>query len=84
MEETTKKQILQAMEKLIQSPEWKIVRKQLEEERKQLNHKMMVSSFSWQEAQIKATIESIKVYDNIIDTPENIFTSFGGQLQVEE
>ena len=44
----------------------------------------MVNAFTWNESQIKATIESIKVYDNIIDCPERIFTGFGGQLQVED
>lgn len=44
----------------------------------------MTNSINWSESQIKATIESIKVYDNIIDCPERIFSSFGGQLQVEE
>jgi hypothetical protein len=60
------------------------VKSQLEEERKSLNNKLMINAFSWNESQVKATIESIKVYDNIIDCPERIFTSFGGQLQVEE
>lgn len=79
-----KKIVLKAMEQLINSPEWSIVKSQLEDERKSLNNKMMVNAFSWNESQIKATIESIKVYDNIIDCPERIFTGFGGQLHVEE
>lgn len=65
-------------------PEWKIVKNQLEEERNQLQAKLFVHAINWNESQIKATIESIKVYDNIIDSPENIFTNYGGQLQVEE
>lgn len=79
-----KKIVLQALEKLIQSPEWSLVKKQLEEERQSLNNKLMVNAFAWDESQIKATIESIKVYDNIITCPERIFTGFGGSLQVEE
>lgn len=43
----------------------------------------MVSSINWNESQIKATIESIKVYDNIIDCPERVFQSYGGQLTKE-
>jgi hypothetical protein len=60
------------------------VKSQLEEERKNLLNKMMINAINWNESQIKATIESIKVYDNIIDCPERIFESYGGQLQVEE
>lgn len=44
----------------------------------------MVNSINWNESQIKAMIESIKVYDNIIDCPEGIFQSYGGQLTTEE
>lgn len=79
-----KKQVLKAMYQLMALPEWKIVKNQLEEERKQLNDKLFINAINWNESQIKATIESIKVYDNIIDSPERIFTSYGGQLQVEE
>lgn len=79
-----KKIVLKAMDQLIHSNEWSIVKSQLEEERKNLLNKMMTNSINWSESQIKATIESIKVYDNIIDCPERIFSSFGGQLQVEE
>jgi hypothetical protein len=55
-------------------PEWQIVKSQLEEERQNLNNKLFVNAINWNESQIKATIESIKVYDNIIDCPERIFT----------
>ena len=79
-----KKLVLKAMEQLIRSPEWSIVKSQLEDERKNLLNKMMVHAINWNESQIKASIESIKVYDNIIDCPERIFQSYGGQLQVEE
>lgn len=79
-----KKQVLKAMYQLMALPEWQIVKNQLEEERKQLNDKLFINAINWNESQIKATIESIKVYDNIIDSPESIFTSYGGQLQVEE
>ena len=79
-----KKLVLKAMEQLMRSPEWSIVKNQLEDERKNLLNKMMVNAINWNESQIKASIESIKVYDNIIDCPERIFQSYGGQLQVEE
>jgi hypothetical protein len=79
-----KKVVLKAMDQLLRSPEWSIVKSQLEEERSQLNNKLMTSAINWNESQIKATIESIKVYDNIIDSPERIFQSYGGQLQVED
>ena len=78
-----KKIVLKAMDQLINSPEWSIVKSQLEEERKQLNDKLFINAINWNESQIKATIESIKVYDNIIDSPERIFTSYGGQLTTE-
>ena len=76
-----KKIVLKAMDQLINSPEWSIVKSQLEEERNQLQAKLFVHAINWNESQIKATIESIKVYDNFITSPERIFTSYGGQLQ---
>ena len=54
------------------------------EEKNALLNKLMVSSINWNESQIKAMIESIKVYDNIIDCPDRIFQSYGGQLTTEE
>lgn len=45
---------------------------------------MMQNAINWNEWQIKASIEAQKVYDNILTCPERLFTSFGGQLQVEE
>ena len=79
-----KKIVLRAMDKIMRDPEWTIVKNQLEEEKQNLTNKLMTHAFGWDEAQIKATIESIKVYENIISCPEHIFTSFGGSLQVEE
>lgn len=79
-----KKIVLKAMEQLIHSPEWSIVKSQLVEEKNALLNKLMVNSINWNESQIKAMIESIKVYDNIIDCPEGIFQSYGGQLTTEE
>ena len=79
-----KKLVLKAMDQLIHSNEWSIVKNQLEDERKNLLNNVLQNSINWSEAQIKASIESIKVYDNIIDCPERIFQSYGGQLQVEE
>jgi len=79
------KEIIQkAMESLLLSKEWQIVKNQLVEERNGLNNKLFTQSINWNESQIKATIEAIKVYDNIIDCPDRIFTSYGGQLQAEE
>ena len=79
-----KKIVLKAMEQLIHSNEWSIVKNQLVEEKNALLNKLMVSSINWNESQIKAMIESIKVYDNIIDCPDRIFQSDGGQLTTEE
>lgn len=79
-----KKIVLKAMDQLIQSPEWSIVKNQLQQERDDLLNKLLHNAMNWNEGQIKASIESIKVYDNIIDCPDRIFTSYGGQLQVEE
>jgi hypothetical protein len=79
-----KKIVLKAMEQLIHSPEWSIVKSQLVEEKNALLNKLMVNSINWNESQIKAMIESIKVYDNIIDCPDRIFQSYGGQLTTEE
>lgn len=79
------KEIIQkALEKLLQSPEWKLVKNQLDEERKNLQNNMMQNAINWNESQIKASIEAQKVYENIITCPERLFTSFGGSLQVEE
>lgn len=79
-----KKIVLKAMEQLILSPEWSIVKNQLVEEKNTMLINLMAQSINWSESQIKASIESIKVYDNIIECPDRIFTSFGGQLQVED
>lgn len=76
--------VKKAMEQLLLSKEWQIVKSQLVEERNGLNNRLFQNAINWNESQIKATIESIKVYDNIIDCPDRIFTSYGGQLQVEE
>lgn len=79
-----KKIVLKAMEQLLMSPEWSIVKSQLEEERKNLQNNRKIGNMNWTESQLKASIECEKVYDNIIDCPENIFTSYGGQLQAGE
>ena len=81
MENLSKAEVLKALEQLIRSNEWKIVKNQLEEERNNLHNSMMVNAINWNESQIKASIESQKVYDNIISCPERLFTSFGGSLQ---
>lgn len=81
MENLSKAETLKALEQLIRSNEWKIVKSQLEVERKNLNNRMMQDAINWSESQIKATIESLKVYDNIINCPETLFIWNGGSLQ---
>lgn len=44
-----KKIVLKAMDQLIHSNEWSIVKSQLEEERRNLQNKLMVHGFSWDE-----------------------------------
>ena len=76
-----KKIVLASMEALMNSKEWKIVKSQLEQERENLHNSLFVGAINWNESQIKATIESIKVYDNILTAPERLFLSYGGELQ---
>lgn len=47
--EITKEIAQKALEKLLQSPEWKIVKSQLEEEKRNLNNLMMQNAINWNE-----------------------------------
>ena len=84
MENLSKAETLKALEQLIRSNEWKIVKSQLEEEKRNLYNYMMNNAMNWTEWQLKASIESLKVYENIISCPERLFTWFGGSLQWED